>query len=150
MNRETAYRTDDPFPRGAGYFYFTGVLQIGAGVLNLLFSLLGFLQARAAGVGGLLEAQGLAEWFSGRGLEGSAAVIAGLVAFQIAFGWIFGLLLIAAGICSLKCRARGFVWFSTVVNLFNFPHGTTVALMTWHGLNRRGIARAFRSSPIRA
>lgn len=150
MNRQTAYITDDPFPQGAGYFYFVGMLQIAAGTLSVLFSLLGFLQARAAGVTNLLEPQRVADWFAWQGVEGSASIIAGMVAFQLAFGWIFGALLIAAGICSLKRWACGFVWFATVVNLFNFPHGTTVALMTWHGLRRRGISRAFRPEPAKA
>lgn len=132
-----------PFRRGAGYLYFVGILQIGAGMLSLLFSLLAFAHAGSADAGGLLDPRQVAYRFAGHGSEGWASFVAGYLSFHVTYGWIFGLLLITAGICCMRRRGRWLVRFSSLLNLLNFPHGTTAALMTWHGLNRDRISGAF-------
>lgn len=143
MNQTPPVSTTE-LPRcGAGYLYFVGILQIGAGLLSVLFSLLAFLQVGLAESGGLLDPQQVAHRFAGHGSEGWASLVAGYVSFHVTYGWILGLLLISAGVCCIKLRARRLVWFSSLLNLLNFPHGTTAALMTWHGLSRDRISGAF-------
>ncbi|GAA5482957.1 hypothetical protein Hsar01_02183 [Haloferula sargassicola] len=144
MNRTTASMTADPFRRGEGYLYFVGLLQIGAGLLSLVFSGLGWWRVTAIGAAGLANPVDVVERFSGQGAFSS--LVAGFVTFQMMYGWIFGLLLVVSGVLSLKCRAKGFVRASSVANFFNYPHGTTAALMTWHGVGRPGIAAAFRDA----
>lgn len=139
MNRATAYTTNDPFPRGEGYLYFAGVLQIVAGILSLAFSLLALDRAEAIGAGGVLDPQRVATIFG----DGFASFTANFVALQAAYGWIFGTLLVIAGFCSIYCWARWLVTISALVNLLNFPHGTTAALFVLHGLSRPGIKQAF-------
>lgn len=143
MNHKTAYTTDNSLPKRGGYFYFVGVLLIGAGTLSVLFSLFGFLQVKLAGAWGLLDPEEVANLFTGRGSDGWANFVAGYVSFHLASGWIFGALFILGGIFSIQRRARSFIWVSTVINLFNFPHGTTVALMAWHGLKSPHIPNPF-------
>ncbi|MCH7228261.1 hypothetical protein [Haloferula sp. A504] len=142
-NRRTAFSPDGPPPRGSGYLYFVGVLQIGTGILSILFSVLGLIHASSADAAGLLNPHAVEHLFAGHGSEGWNSLVAGLVSLHITYGWILGLLLITAGICCIRRRARRFVWTSTLLNLVNFPHGTTAALMTWHGLTRNRISSAF-------
>lgn len=123
--------------------YFVGVLQIVAGLLSVLFSLFGVLQSNSAGVEGLLNPQEVAHLFSGHESGEWINFVSGFVSLHLAYGWVLGLVLITAGICCIRRRARWFVWFSTVLNLVNFPHGTTVGLMTLHGLSRSRISGAF-------
>jgi len=63
---------------------------------------------------------------------------------EFAFGWIFGLLMIVSGALSIRKKGRRFVTTSAIINLFNFPHGTTVAILVLHGIARPGISGAFR------
>lgn len=143
MNQASTASPNSSFPRGAGYLYFVGVLQIALGLLSVVFSLFAFLHLSSAGVLSILDPQKIQEQYAGPGGDGWNNLIAAYASLQAGFGWIFGVLLIAAGICCLKRRCRKFVWFSTVVNLLNMPHGTTVALLTWHGLTRPRISEAF-------
>jgi len=145
MSQPSNHSNRSGFPRGTGYLYFIGFLQILTGVLGVLFSIFGLLNSEAVGAGGVLDPQQVAESFSGR-FEGLISLLVGFISFQTRYGWALGLLLIASGLCCLKRRGRVLVWVSTLVNLFNVPHGTTAALMTWHGLNRRRIAQAFSDS----
>jgi len=55
-----------------------------------------------------------------------------------------GYLLIVAGAFCLKPRGRRFVVTAAVINLVNFPHGTTVGILVLHGLARPAVVRAFR------
>lgn len=143
MTHSSSISDNRRFRRGAGYLYFVGVLQILAGSLGVLFSLFGLINSAATGAGGVLDPERVADLFAGRGFENLTSLLVGFISFQTRFGWAFGLLLIVSGLCCLKQRGRGLVWLSTLVNLVNVPHGTTVALMTWHGLTRRRIAQAF-------
>lgn len=143
MNRVTPHAANDPFPRGEGYLYFAGLLQIGAGILSLGFSLLASGRAQAIGAGGLLDPGRVAGLYGGSEGGSFASFTAGFVSFQAAYGWIFGALLVVAGFCSIYCWARWLVGLSALVNLINFPHGTTVALFVLHGLTRPGVTRAF-------
>jgi len=143
MKRTASSSNHEPFRRGAGYLHFAGLLQIIAGTLSLAFSALGSSVAMAFGVENLFDPRAAADRFAGDGVAGLGNLVAEFAAFQASYGWIFGLLLVVAGICTMRLRARRFIWTSTLVNLANFPHGTTVALLTWHGLTRPGVARAF-------
>ena len=60
-------------------------------------------------------------------------LIAASLSMQMMFGWILGLMMISAGIFWLRNKTRAWVTFVTAVNLLNFPHGTTVALIIIHG-----------------
>jgi hypothetical protein len=127
------------FPRGQGYLYFMAWLQIAAGALTTLFSVFGVFHGlvndssllNPVEVGG--ESHGF--WLG---------LVSGYIVFQMTYGWIFGLLHVASGVCCFGSRARGFVIFANAVNLLNFPHGTTVAFLTLHGMGVRSIARVFK------
>ena len=146
MNRKNAYQTDDSFRLGAGYLYFMGVLQIIAGGLNLAFSAFSFALADDLGAADLFTPGRVVDAFVQRGIGWPDWVVS-FMAVQVVYGWIFGLLMIVAGICCLRRRARRFVWVSTIANLFNMPHGATVAFLVWHGLTRPRIAAAFDPVP---
>lgn len=132
---------------GEGYLFFMAYLQIVAGALNLIFS--AFAIGRAATTGnmdflGLTATTDALGGVAGIDLHGIlASMMAGYMVIQLAFGWVAGLMMIGAAICCLKRRGRWFVAASSVLNLFNFPHGTTVAIMMLHGLSRPGISRVF-------
>lgn len=133
-----------PMTRGVGYLYFMGYLQIGVGVLTIAFSALGIIQGLSS-FPGLLSPSAVLDSASGW----LVPILWAYMSFQISFGWIFGLLMIVAGVCCLLRRTRGFVATAAWMNLANFPHGTTAAIMMLHGLSRPGIAGAFEDAPSR-
>lgn len=125
--------------RGEGYLMFAGYLQVAVGVLSVLFSLMA-LVPQASGSASLLQ-----HVISGQAFGGPAAsLIGGYLAFQISFGWLMGLHMIVSGVCCLRHRAKSFVAAASMVNMINFPHGTTAALVMLHGLTRPDISQAFR------
>lgn len=130
-------------PRGEGYLLFTGYLQLVAGALTILFSGMAIVMAMSAGDVSWMNP------FAAAGMFGSAEggffvkLIGAYMGLQIAFGWIFGLLMVASGVLSLRKKGRRFVTTSAIINLFNFPHGTTVAILVLHGIARPGISGAF-------
>jgi len=116
---------------GSGYFNFMGHLQIWAGALTILFSCMTLGMALIGGDSVLFNPEALGAYST------AATMVSLYLAFQINFGWIFGVLLLLSGIGCLKSRWKPLVKVSAIVNLLNFPHGTTIALMTLHGLNRQ-------------
>lgn len=129
----------DSFPRGHGYLYFVAWLQVVTGGLTLLFSVFGVFQGLVNDSSLLNPAE------ASRDSHGFwLRLVSGYIVFQMTYGWIFGVLHVASGICCFGGRARGFVILANVVNLLNFPHGTTVAFLTLHGFRYRSLARAFR------
>lgn len=135
---------ETPMRRGEGYLYFMATLQIAAGALSVLFSLLALLRYASVGEASLLNPVVVADAFDGLGAGNLNSIIAGYVGFQVTYGWVMGLLLIIAGVCCLKRREKPIVAAAAALNLFNFPHGTTVGIMMLHGLTRPGISHAFR------
>lgn len=121
---------------GDGYLAALGYLQIGAGAFTLLMSLMALIQG-LMGSAELLDPVkvfGLSTGFFDR-------AIATYVSLQLSFGWVAGLLQLAAGICCLNARRPGFVAVASVVSLANFPHGTMTAILMLHGLNQGKWAR---------
>ena len=127
------------FPRGQGYLYFVAWLQIVTGTLTTLFSALGVFH-------GLVNDSSLLNPLNAGGESPGfwLRLISAYVVFQMTYGWIFGLLHVASGVFCFGARGRGFVIFANVVNLLSFPHGTTVAFLTLHGLGVRSIAHVFK------
>lgn len=127
------------FPRGQGYLYFVAWLQIVTGTLTTLFSAFGVFQ-------GLVNDSALLNPLNAGGQTHGfwLRLISAYVVFQMTYGWIFGLLHLASGAACFGARWRGFVIFANAVNLLNFPHGTTVAFLTLHGLGVRSIAHVFK------
>ena len=147
MKRIANSRNEDvPLARGEGYLTFMGYLQIAVGVLTVVFSAVAIAEAAWIGHTGLFNPVNAATYFGGRATGSFTSLLAGYVAFQISYGWLMGAMLIAAGVCCLKRIARRFVAAVSVVNLVNFPHGTTVAILMLHGLSRPGIAGAFHGT----
>lgn len=132
------------FRRGEGYLVFMGYLQIVTGVLTLLFSLTVIAHAWAVSATVLMSPARIYHLFGGFDADVFTKLVAAYLSFQVMFGWILGLGTILAGIASLKCRGRRWITLMAVLNLVNFPHGTTVAIMVLHGMTRPGIAGAFR------
>ncbi len=130
-------RNEVRFRPGEGYLFFTGWLYILAGSLTLLGSILALAQARW---------NDLSPWF---GLEAGArpdwflVLLGHYLSLMAAWGWLFGALLIATGVLCLKRRARRVIQGLSVLNLFIFPHGTTVSIMALHGLGRNRVSGAF-------
>ena len=124
-------------------------LQFAAAVFSVVFSLLGIAQGVATDPA-LLNPFTVAEIFRGANPGVLGRLVASFMVFQMTCGWLMGLLLIVGGVCCLKRRGRRFVAVSAIVNLINFPHGTTVAIMVLHGLSRPGIAQAFREPKQRS
>ena len=127
-----------PFRRGEGYLSFMGYLQIATGALSVLFSAGAVLTG--LGDSSLLNPVATAEdatnWLM--------ALLTGYITLQMTVGWIPGVLQIVAGVCCLRHRAPGFVIFASWVNLINFPHGTTTALLMLYGISRRDLLHGFR------
>jgi len=132
------------FRRGEGYLFYIGHLQIIIGILSIVLSLFVMLQAWVMRSTLLLGPVEIYRTFGGSQDDWVPRLMAALISCQLMFGWILGLMMISAGICCLKNRARGWVTFVTALNLFNFPHGSTAALIIIHGLTRPGIRGAFR------
>ncbi|WP_193212612.1 hypothetical protein [Luteolibacter marinus] len=132
------------FRRGEGYLVFMGYLQIVTGALTLLFSLMVMAHAWAVSDTVLMSPARIFHAFGSADADLFTKMVAAYMSFQVMFGWILGLGTILAGIWSLNCRARRWVTAMAVLNLINFPHGTTVAIMVLHGMTRPGIAGAFR------
>lgn len=132
-----------PLPRGEGYLLFTGYLQLVAGALTIVFSGLAILLAMLAGDASWMNPFAAARTFGPAEAGFFVKLIGAYMAMQVAFGWIFGLLMIIAGTLSIRKKSRRFVTTSAIINLFNFPHGTTVALLVLHGMCRPGISAAF-------
>jgi hypothetical protein len=132
-----------PLAHGEGYLIFVGYLQLVAGVLTVLFSVCSIVMILAADAPSLLNPLEAARSYAAPGSE-MLKLLAGYMSFQIVAGWLFGLLMILAGFLVFIRRGRRTVAAVAVLNLVNFPHGTTVAIMVLHGLGRPGIAAAFR------
>lgn len=129
------------FPRGVGYLTFMGYFQIGVGLLTVLFSALAIFQ------GAIIDPQLLNPAVAGEASRGFfGRMIAGYMAFQMTFGWLLGAMMIMAGVCCLQLRGRTFVTVSAVLNLLNFPHGTTAAIMMLHGFRRQEVVDALDHS----
>jgi len=125
------------FPRGVGYLTFMGYFQIGVGLLTVLFSALAIFQ------GSIIDPQLLNPMVAGEASRGFfGRMIAGYMAFQMVFGWLLGTMMIMAGVCCLQLRGRTFVTVSAVLNLLNFPHGTTAAILMLHGFRRQEVIEA--------
>lgn len=126
------------FPRGVGYLTFMGYFQIGVGLLTVIISAFAIL---------IIDPQLLNPVVAG---EASRAffgrLIAGYMACQMVFGWLLGPMMIIAGVCCLQLRGRTFVTVSAVLNLLNFPHGTTAAIMMLHGFRRQEVVEALDHS----
>jgi hypothetical protein len=143
---ETIVEQQPTNPRGEGYIFFMAWLQLIAGALTLLFSLmtLGMVMFSKDGSWAspaeVYRTIGPSEWSM------FMKLMAAYIAFQFMFGWIFGLSLMLGGLLCLKRAGRGVVTAVAVLNLVNFPHGTTVGLLVLHGMTRRGIAGAFKRS----
>lgn len=133
-------------PRGEGYLLFTGYLQLVAGALTILFSGLGIVLAMRGGDASWMNPLAAVRSFGPAEAGFFVKLISVYAAMHIAFGWIFGLLMVVSGTCSLRHRSRRFVTTSAIINLLNFPHGTTVALLVLHGMSRPGISSAFRNA----
>lgn len=122
---------------------FMGYLQIAAGALTLLLSVMAITQTLVNGDAWWLNPMALVE---SEEVFGSNPLISAFVvylAFQMGFGWFLGLLMMGAGVFCLKPSGRRFVTWSSIFNLINFPHGTTVAIMVLHGLGKPEIRDAF-------
>lgn len=123
---------------GDGYLAALGYLQIGAGAFTILMSLM----ALAPGLLGNAELFDPVKVFGqSTGFFGRA--IAAYVSLQLGFGWLAGVLQLAAGICCLHGRRPGLVGTASVVSLLNFPHGTMAAILMLHGLRHEAVAEAF-------
>lgn len=133
-----------PFARGQGYLTAMGYLQIVAGALTVLFSCLAMLKASTLSGTVLMSPAAIHEAFGGFAGGGFTKFMAGYMSFLVMFGWILGLMMISAGIASLKCRGRYWIGFVSILNLFSQPLATTVAMMMLHGLTRPRITAAFR------
>lgn len=133
-------------PRGEGYLLFTGYLQLVAGTLSILFSGMTIILAMLAGDQSWINPFAAARMFGPAEAGFFVKLVGVYMALQIAFGWIFGLLMVISGALSLRKRGRRFVTTSAIINLFNFPHGTTVAILVLHGIARPGISGAFGKS----
>ena len=130
-----------PFPRGVGYLAFMAYLQIGVGLLTILFSAFAIFQVF------IIDPQLLNPVIAGETSRSFfGRLIAGYMAFQMMFGWLLGAMMIMAGICCLQLRGRTFVTASAVLNLLNFPHGTTAAIMMLHGFRRQEVVEALDHS----
>lgn len=138
--------TTSPSSSGAGYLFFLGILQILTGILSVLFSVFGIAWAGSAGALNVLNPESIADLTGSRGGAGATSLLAAYVSFQFSFGWIFGLFFIASGICCLRRKGRAFVWLSTILNVLNGPYGTTVSLLTWHGLYRDRLSPTLAKS----
>jgi hypothetical protein len=141
---ETTIDTPATLSRGEGYLIFVGYLQLVAGVLTMLFSGMAVVLAMFAADSSWMNPITVARSFGPAEAGFFVRLIGAYMALQFAFGWIFGLLLIVGGALCLKKRGRRFVTISAIINLFNFPHGTTVAILVLHGIARPGISGAFR------
>ncbi len=119
---------------------FAGYLQLAAGVLTLACSTVSTVLAVFSKDPSWLNPLVAGSWYGVGGSHLFMRSIAGYMAFQFALGWIFGILMTAAGILSLMRKERGFVTISAIFNLFNFPHGTAVSIVVLHGIARRGIS----------
>lgn len=138
-----AHPVDIQLRRGEGYLYFMAYLQILAGVLSLLFSVFAIARAVSAGDLNMLNLTATTAGYDGSSPGFLETLLAGYMVVQLTFGWLMGLALIGSAICCLKHTGRRFIVIASVLNLFNFPHGTTVAIMMLHGLSRRGISDVF-------
>jgi hypothetical protein len=132
-----------PLPRGEGYLLFTGYLQLVAGTLTILFSGMAIILAMLAGDASWMNPFAAARMFGPAEAGFFVKLVGAYMAMQIAFGWIFGVLMVASGVLCLRQNGRRFVTTSAIINLFNFPHGTTVAILVLHGIARPGISGAF-------
>jgi hypothetical protein len=130
-------------PRGEGYLLFTGYLQIVAGVLTILFSAITIVAAMLAGDASWINPVTVSQSFGSAEAGFFFKLITVYMAMQISFGWIFGILMVVGGVLSLRKNGRRFITTSAIINLFNFPHGTTVAILVLHGMSRPGISGAF-------
>ena len=132
-----------PLPHGEGYLKFMGYLQLIAGVLSVLFSGSATALILMANAPTLLNPLEVTKTFGSPTSE-SLNLLAGYMSFQIVSGWLFGLLMIISGVLVFRRKGRRTVAAAAILNLVNFPHGTTVAIMVLHGLSRPGISAAFR------
>lgn len=135
-----------PLPLGEGYLLFVGYLQLVAGAMTILFSVLTIALATLAGDASWLNPITVIRSFGSPEAGFFVKLIGTYAALQVAFGWIFGLLLVVSGILCISKRGRRFVTATAIINLFNFPHGTTVALLVVHGITRPGISGAFHDA----
>lgn len=135
-----------PYAHGEGYLVFIGYLQLIAGVLTVMFSAMTVFLAMAVDPSPWVHPIEIARSFGPADSGVLAKLIAGYIAFQFTFGWIFGLSMILSRWLCLRHTGRRVVGAIAVLNLLNFPHGTTVAILVLHGLMRPGIAGAFRRS----
>ncbi|MDF1814301.1 MAG: hypothetical protein P1V20_19000 [Verrucomicrobiales bacterium] len=131
--------TTQNFKRGEGYLFFSGWLQIATGILSIIFSGLGLFLIPGVTMGAAFD---FTETHYLNSFAGK--VINYFMIWQIALGWLTGLIMVVSGWLCLRMKGREFVKWASVVNLLNFPHGTTVAIMTLHGLAQRKITSAFR------
>lgn len=135
-----------PLPQGEGYLLFTGYLQIVAGALSIMFSALAIVLAMLADDASWMNPFAATRMFGPAEPGFFIKLIGAYMALQIAIGWIFGLMMILGGTLSIRKKGRTFVTFTAIINLINFPHGTTVALLVLHGMFRPGISGAFRNT----
>ena len=129
--------------RGEGYLMFVGYLQLVAGAMTLLFSALAIVLAMLASDASWMNPIAVARSFGPEESSFFVKLIGAYMALQFAFGWLFGLLMVVGGVLCIRKKGRRFVTTSAVINLFNFPHGTTVAILVLHGIARPGISGAF-------
>jgi hypothetical protein len=128
---------------GDGYLDALGYLQIGAGSLSVLMSLMLCFQALFSHA----ELRSLASVFSSS-LDLIDRAIAIYVALQLSIGWAAGGLQFAAGICCLRGTNLRLVWAASLISLANFPHGTIAAVAMIWALRRPDIRCAFAPRAI--
>lgn len=128
---------------GDGYLAALGYLQIGAGSLSLLMSLMLFFQATFSHS----ELLALATVFDSS-FDLLDRAIAIYVALQLSIGWVAGGLQLAAGICCLRRRNPRLVWAASLISLANFPHGTIAAIVMILALRRPGLTYGFATRAI--
>lgn len=128
---------------GDGYLAALGYLQIGAGSLSLLMSLMLFFQAMFSHSALLSLATAFDSSF-----DLLDRAIASYVALQLSIGWVAGGLQLAAGICCLRGTTPRLVWAASLVSLANFPHGTIAAVPMILALRRPGLTPGFAPRAI--
>ncbi len=123
---------------GDGYLAAVGYLQIGAGSLSLMMSLMLVFQVMF----GHSELLNPAVAFdSSSDLLDRA--IATYVSLQLTVGWLAGALQLAAGVCCLRAKHQRFIGVASLVSLANFPHGTLAAVTVLFALRRPEVAQTF-------
>lgn len=127
------------------YLTIAAWAQILSGIFHVFFSVLGLAYFFAKDPAGATEGAG---WLTTLALgEPGAFTFADLVAaylvFQVAAGWLLGLLSIYAGRLTQRGVGRGIIEVIAIANLILIPLGTTISSFILIGLRRPNVKSLF-------